>query len=265
MERPGRNVRRPDPDPSAPDTNGQVVREPEEGHGRISSIEVEAIRSENYAPRPPSGQDVSGAFVSDKKGADRRRHARLKKRYTIRFGLGDLAHHGYTQDVSENGANILASTIFPPNTILVMQIDYPEKTVALKGIVRWSKDLPPAFRRNLRGGMGVEFMAARAKEAATKLSEPTPAPPETGGGPAKAGSPPEADEDQLGKGATRRRQVSTVSGNTYEILQTELRGAVYVRVFQLPRTDGSSEAVLRKGYWSREEAEKAVKAFLKDR
>src|SRR5262252_2376849 len=149
--------------------------------------------------------------MSEKKGSERRRRARLKKRYVVRFGLGDLAHSGYTQDVSETGACILANATFPPNTILVVQIDYPEKAVTLKAIVRWCKDLPPAFRRNMRGGMGVEFTASRSKGAEAQMAEPRPT-PRTAGEVTAGSTPPEVEETQLGEGATRRRQVSTVSG-----------------------------------------------------
>ncbi|HEV8376508.1 MAG TPA: PilZ domain-containing protein, partial [Candidatus Polarisedimenticolia bacterium] len=85
--------------------------------------------------------------MSEQKGSERRRHPRTRKRYSVRFGPGDLAHTGYTQDVSETGIYIQANVIYPPNTLLVIQIDYPEKTASIRGLVRWSKDLPPAFRR----------------------------------------------------------------------------------------------------------------------
>jgi len=208
--------------------------------------------------------------MSERKAAERRRHARVKKRFAVRFGPGDLAHSGYTQDLSESGLYLLANTIYPPNTVLVLQVDYPEKTLTLRGIVRWSKDLPPAFRRNLRGGMGVEFTTAGAKGTSAKTSKAV-AGPQAVASPSGMDSnrghsepPPEVDEKRLGGGATRRRQVSTSAGNTFEVLQTEYRGAFYVRVFQLPRTDGSAEAIFRQGFWKKEEAEAAVKAFLKE-
>jgi hypothetical protein len=201
--------------------------------------------------------------MSERKAAERRRHSRSRKRYAVRFGPGDLAHSGYTQDISESGLYLLANVTYPPNSVLVMQIEYPEKTITLRGIVRWSKDLPPAFRRNMRGGMGVEFSTPAAKEdsahafrrpAGSLAVAPVSAP---------SGQPPEVEERNLGGGATRRRQVSTAAGNTFEVLQTEYRGAFYVRVYQLPRTDGSAEAIFRQSFWKKEEAEAAVKAFLK--
>jgi len=197
-------------------------------------------------------------------GSERRRHPRAKKRFQVRFGPGDLAHSGYTQDVSESGLYLQASIIYPPNTILVLQIEYAEGPVTVRGVVRWSKDLPPAFKRSLRCGMGVEFVEGVPKrpEAASAAAIPAPksrpAPPRTG-------VPPEAGDQELGSGSTRRRQVSTMAGNTFEVLQTEYRGAWYIRIFQLPKTDGSSEAAFRGAFWNREAAEAAVKGFLKDR
>ena len=201
--------------------------------------------------------------MSERKAAERRRHARLRKRLAVRFGPGDLAHSGYTQDVSASGMYLLANMTYPPNTVLVLQVEYPEKTLTLRGIVRWSKDLPPAFRRNMRGGMGVEFTTPGAKEAAARTSK-TDAGPTAIDSARSSGPPPEVEEKHLGGGATRRRQVSTAAGNTFEVLQTEYRGAFYVRVFQLPRTDGSAEAIFRQGFWKKDEAEAAVKAFLRE-
>lgn len=198
--------------------------------------------------------------MSERKASERRRHTRVRKRFVVRFGPGDLAHSGYTQDVSDSGVYLQANVIYPPHTILVLQIDYPEKTVSTRGVVRWSKDLPPAFRRSLRGGMGVEFTTPadhpNTKPAPTSVS-PTP-------GRGSSDPPSPASDSDLERGATRRRQVSTMAGNTYEILQTEYRGAIYVRMFQLPRTEGSGDALLNKGFWTREEAERAVKDFLRE-
>jgi hypothetical protein len=199
--------------------------------------------------------------MSEKKGAERRRHPRTKKRYTVRFGIGDFTHTGYTQDVSEGGLYLMANTIFPPGTILQVQLEYPNHRETIRGVVRWAKDLPPAFRRNMRGGMGLEFQAVGSPGAAAESIRPSVLRPK---GEAPSGElPPEASEQQLERGATRRRQVSTRGGSTFEVLQTEYRGGIYVRIFQLPRTDSSAEARFRQAYRSAEEAEAAVKAFLK--
>lgn len=229
----------------------------------MSLDEWDLNRGQQYAPDAARGQGFFGAALSERKGADRRRHPRVKKRLTVRFGLGDLAHTGYSQDVSESGLYLQANMTFPPRTVLQLQIDYPEKTLTLRGIVRWSKELPPAFKRNLKGGMGVEFTAAGDTRAAVKPAEsPSGAAPSH---PASTGSPVEASEKELGGGTTKHRQVSTHGGRTFEVLQTEFRGAIYVRIYPLPRTDGSAEALFSQAFWKREEAEAAIRAFLRER
>jgi len=199
--------------------------------------------------------------MSERKAVERRRHDRVKKRCVVRFGHGDLAHNGYSQDVSESGIYLQTSVIYPPHTVLTLQIEYPEKTVTVRGVVRWSKELPPAFRRSLRGGMGLEFLRPAAPVASSVAHAEAPPDPQRT---VPKGPPAKATETELGGGVTRHRQVSTRGGNTYEVIQAEYRGAIYIRLFQLPRTEGSAEAVFREAFWTRDEAETAVKAFLRE-
>jgi len=195
-------------------------------------------------------------MTEPEKKRERRRHSRMKKRLQVRFGPGDLAHSGYAQDISAGGIYLQAGIIYPPGTVLALQIEYPDGTVGTRGVVRWSRDLPPVFKRTLRCGMGVEFLEVSREGRA---SEPAP-PPRTG-----RGTPPEVRDQELDRFPARRRQVSTLSGSTFEVLETDYRGAVYVRVFHLPLTDGSHDAAFRDAFWTREAAAAAVKAFLKGR
>jgi PilZ domain-containing protein len=212
--------------------------------------------------------------MSEKKGVERRRHARVNKRYTVRFGLGDLPHSGYAQDFSASGLHLRSGITFPPRTVLHLQIEYPGKTLLVRGMVRWSKGAPSTSKRNFGGGMGVEFVAADLAKIPLGIlqpisdsaeSKPASSAPPGPANPASSGHPPEANEKDFREEATRHRQVSTRSGKTFEVLQTEYRGAIHVRIYQLPRTDGSAEALFRQAYWQKEEAEAAIKAFLRDR
>ena len=201
-------------------------------------------------------------MTGSERGRERRRHARVKTRMQVRFGPGDLAHSGYSQDISASGLYLQAGVIYSPGTILLLQIEYPDGAVTKRGAIRWSRDLPPAFKRNLRCGMGVEFLeTARAEKASepARTAEPPPKPR------SHKGAPAEMSDEDLQRWPARRRQVSTLSGNTFEVHETEHHGAVYVRIFQLPLTDGSHEAAFREAFWTQDEANAAVKAFLKER
>src|SRR5258705_11764119 len=116
--------------------------------------------------------------MSDRRvGVDRRRHERDKKRYKVQFGPGDLAHSGYSVDFSESGLYLQAGFIYPPGTVLVLQIDFPDGPWTTRGVVRWSKDLPPVFKRSLRGGMGLEFLAGTTGRTVSPGGpDPTPTP-----------------------------------------------------------------------------------------
>lgn len=208
-------------------------------------------------------------MVADRRGGeDRRKQERNRKRLSVRYGPGDLAHSGTAQNVSERGVFLQGQVVYPPKTILVLMIDYPEGPASLRGIVRWSKLGPPTVQRGVRNGMGVEFLESaettpRPEPAADRRTRAAPA-----AAPAAAvrvGTPPDRSEDELAAVPTRRRQVSTLSGGTFEVLETECRGAFYIRVFQLPRSEGSAEALFRQAFWNRETAESALKGFLKRR
>ena len=50
-----------------------------------------------------------------RKRRDRRRYSRKKKRLSVRFGPGDLAHTGYTGDVSDEGKSLAVVNFFAVN------------------------------------------------------------------------------------------------------------------------------------------------------
>jgi PilZ domain len=211
---------------------------------------------------------------------ERRRNPRENRKLQVRFGPGDMAHTGTTRDFSERGLCLQAGTTYPPNTILIMKVDYPDGAATFRGVVRWSRDapvasrhrpggspLPASLRKSAQGGMGIEFL-----ESLRGAAEPEPARPAEPPRPAptppvrpRRGVPPEVTERDLEKAPTRRRQISTMAGNTFEVYEAEHRGALYVRIVQLPLTDGSQGAAFQEAFWTREEADAAVKAFLKSR
>ena len=89
---------------------------------------------------------------------EQRKEDRQKKRLQVRFGPGDLAHAGYTSDISDGGICLQSSVLYPPRTVLTVRIDYPEGPATRRGVIRWSREYPPAVKRSVRGGLGVAFL-----------------------------------------------------------------------------------------------------------
>jgi hypothetical protein len=77
----------------------------------------------------------------------------------VRYGTGEVSHLGYTNDFGGVGLFIQGNTLYPPGTELQLSIIHPDGSRSTRrGIVRWIKDIPRAFRRSLRGGMGIELI-----------------------------------------------------------------------------------------------------------
>lgn len=211
---------------------------------------------------PGRGGDFhpGAAMTRPEQGRERRHQARTRMRLRVRFGTGDLDQMGYSQDISTRGLSLQAELRYTPGTVLLLEIDYPDGALTKRGIIRWSRETMGTFRQNLRCGMGIEFLeTARAERGSEAAQAPAPPPRR------RKGAPPDMSDEDLARWPTRRRQVSTLSGNTFEVQETDHRGAIYVRIFQLPLTDGSHEAAFREAFWTREEAEAALRAFLKER
>ncbi len=90
---------------------------------------------------------------------ERRQLDRSRKRVPVRYGREKTEYLGYTTDLGEKGLFLQGNQLFPPGTELELDISLPDRAVAARGVVRWVKEVPPAFRRNLRGGMGIELLA----------------------------------------------------------------------------------------------------------
>ncbi len=88
---------------------------------------------------------------------ERRVRKRARRRVAVRYGVGEALHLGYTSDVGERGLFLQGNTLYPPDTWLQITLDLPDGIRILRGRVAWIKQVPPAFRRTLRGGMGIEL------------------------------------------------------------------------------------------------------------
>jgi len=90
--------------------------------------------------------------------SEKRRAGRDRRRVQVRYGLEQARHLGYTTDFCEKGLYLQANQLFPPETILQLEVSLPEGSKAIRGVVRWVKEVPFELRRVLRGGMGIEVI-----------------------------------------------------------------------------------------------------------
>ena len=89
---------------------------------------------------------------------DRRVMERNRKRISVRYGTSRPEFLGYTCDLGMHGLFLQGNNLFPPGTLLFLELDLPEGSRSLCGTIRWVKEVPPAFRRSMRGGMGIEIL-----------------------------------------------------------------------------------------------------------
>jgi len=89
---------------------------------------------------------------------ERRQVDRERRRVSVRYGEGTHEFLGYTCDLAESGMFLQGIKLFPPGTRLNLGIELGAGFRQTVGVVRWVKEVPPAFRRSMRGGMGIEFL-----------------------------------------------------------------------------------------------------------
>lgn len=88
---------------------------------------------------------------------EKRTTQRVKKRFTVRFGLTKAESLGFTGDLSGTGIFIKSSKVFPPGSDLWIEITLADgRILELKGRVVWAKRVPPSLMRFVaKSGMGV--------------------------------------------------------------------------------------------------------------
>lgn len=92
--------------------------------------------------------------------ADKRDIRRIKKRITIRFGIGEAVRVAFTEDISMTGMFIRTPNVIPPNSKVMIEFDLPEGCkVVLEARVMWAKKVPAnLFHLVKKSGMGVRFL-----------------------------------------------------------------------------------------------------------
>lgn len=95
--------------------------------------------------------------------ADRRKIDRARRRISVRYGDDKATFLGYTLEMGDKGMFLQGNQLFPPGTLLNLELESPQGPVSARGIVRWVKEVPAVFRRSMRGGMGIELMGIEGR------------------------------------------------------------------------------------------------------
>jgi hypothetical protein len=89
---------------------------------------------------------------------EKRRQKRVPKRFNVRFGEGELAHSGFTRDLSAIGAFIATSHMPPLGCrVHIQMLVGTSRSVFFEGVVSRQHLVPPQMRQIDQMGFGVAF------------------------------------------------------------------------------------------------------------
>jgi uncharacterized protein (TIGR02266 family) len=114
--------------------------------------------------------------VNQRRGKQKevRTRRRLEVRYTDGSGPPLM---GFSGNLSPGGMMIRTPRVFPPGTVLDIELRFARGRVTLQGRVMWAREGPMAWVQMGRVGMGIEFIDPPADFAAMIASGPAaPAP-----------------------------------------------------------------------------------------
>lgn len=93
--------------------------------------------------------------------AEKRIIKRRLKRLSLMFGPDKPAHLGFTIDISDTGIFLKAVKVYPPGTILNVEISIPDDggVAEFQGQVMWAKAVPANLIHIVKkAGMGVRII-----------------------------------------------------------------------------------------------------------
>jgi hypothetical protein len=98
--------------------------------------------------------------------AEKRVIRRIRRRLSLRFGVDAPVRMAFTEDVTDHGIFIKTTNLYPPGTRITIELILPgEKRVLLKGMIRWSKKVPPTMIHLVKkAGIGVKILEFESGE-----------------------------------------------------------------------------------------------------
>jgi PilZ domain len=85
---------------------------------------------------------------------------RAHRRVEVRYGPQGPQHIGYSGNVSRTGIMIRAIRVFPPGTVLSLELKFPDSIFKVCGEVVWAREGSVQLLSTGRVGMGVTFREA---------------------------------------------------------------------------------------------------------
>jgi hypothetical protein len=79
-------------------------------------------------------------------------------RIEIHFGEGEPRHAGYSGNISTAGIMIRTTRVFPPGTILALQLKFPKVIFHLEAVVMWARQGNVQWLQTGKVGMGLMFI-----------------------------------------------------------------------------------------------------------
>ena len=100
----------------------------------------------------------------EKRGAERRAHARARLKTSINFGSESNFYTGFTQDISEGGIFVATHNVIPRGSIIELEFSIPDggDPIKVSGEVRWSIE----YNEMSDGspGLGLKFVDMSASD-----------------------------------------------------------------------------------------------------
>lgn len=85
-------------------------------------------------------------------------HPRKRGRVRTRYGVEELAHTAFTQNLSLTGAFVRTNRVFRPGTRLRVEFSFEGETISMWAQVVWAKKVPPQLANVVHCGMGIRFV-----------------------------------------------------------------------------------------------------------
>ena len=103
---------------------------------------------------------------------------RWRRRLEVRYGDGTGPPSiGYSGNLSSQGMMIRTPRVFPPGTVLDLELRFAAGKVSLRGRVMWAREGPMVWVSSGRIGMGIKFIEPPENLAEIIASGPAVADP----------------------------------------------------------------------------------------